>query len=148
MDDRVLEAFTFGSIQECLNIKLKLDEFGISWEEFIEWVRDKSKRHMPVQKKTIPEPYRKVLKRRCPECKSWLHLYEVNTHPANMVGEAFTCQWYCSACGWEKYSRQDIVDEAKPYVEDLTIVYVAVTAADRKKQRRLEAGKTGGCGGN
>ena len=117
MNDEILEAFDFGKIQECRNIKLKLDEHGISWEEFLHWVQATEKRLNPNPRKVprVPAP---LLKRACPGCnKAWLQLNEVNHHPRYMVGDGLKCQWSCLNCGWEEYSEKDIKDEAAQYID-------------------------------
>lgn len=140
MDDRILEAFEFGNIQECINIKLVLDKNNISWEEFLEWVKDMSGRVLPSRKVPFPPDF--ILRRRCPNCKSsWLRLEEVNKHPRLMVGGDLKCQWYCRVCDWDEFSAKDIVDEARPYVEELKIVYVPVTPKQERASRRIAAQK-------
>lgn len=118
MDDKILEAFEFGKIQECKNIKLKLDKHGISWDEFLKWVDEKVNNVMPI-KANIPaasdsEP---VLKRKCPDCQAWLRLARVNHHPALMVGGDSKCQWICKYCPWEEFSDKPVMEEAKPYLD-------------------------------
>ena len=113
MDDKILEAFKFGTIQDCLNIQLKLDEYSISWDEFTAWVGSAGRRNEVRKIPTIPELR---LKRRCPKCKAWLQLSEVNHHPKLMVGGDFKSQWFCKHCDWVEYSNQDIETVAKPYI--------------------------------
>ena len=119
MDDRVLDAFDFGKIQECVNIKLKLDEYGVSWEDFLSWIEDKKK----LLHAGSPKEF---LKRPCPECgKSWLLLGKVNHAPAYMlegrIEGDYNCQWYCPSCAWEEFSVKQIKDEAAPYLEPMEI---------------------------
>ncbi len=116
MDDSVLSAFRFGTIQDCKNIHFTLDEAGIGWEEFLDWIEDRSKRIIPSTQRKIPPVPKSRLKRRCPKCKAWLHLSEVNHHPKLMVGEDFKSQWFCKHCDWVEYSNQDIETVAKPYI--------------------------------
>ncbi|GAF77586.1 unnamed protein product [marine sediment metagenome] len=115
MDDKVLEAFSFGRIQECKNIKSKLDEHGISWEEFVEWIDDKVKRIKPKPKVGTSPNLRQILKRACPECSAYVRIGTVNNHPATMVGEDWKTQWWCG-CGWVEYSLLEIHDEVKQYL--------------------------------
>lgn len=125
MEDKILEAFEFGKIQECRNIILKLREHGISTEEFFDWIDDMAKRVEPIAMPKIPNVQHSVLARHCPECaKAYLILNEVNNHPALMVGGDYKCQWLCPLCGWEEYSETRIEAEAFPYVEELKIIYV------------------------
>ncbi len=117
--DKILEAFEFGKIQECVNIKLKLDEHDISWEEFLEWVEKRAKEPMPVRDpREVPYPPNAVLKRLCPGCeKHYLDLSEVNNdNPGMMVGGTSKCQWFCLWCAWEEYSDKDVKEEAEPYI--------------------------------
>lgn len=146
MDDKILEAFEFGKIQECLNIKLKLNEYGISWEEFEYWVKDVSKRIQPTRQNRIPDIPKKRLERHCPDCDGWLNLQEVNNNPATMVGGDYKSHWYCLACEWEEYSVRDIVDEAKPFIKDMKVIYIPMSPRERKRERRLaEQEKCKGC---
>ncbi len=148
MDDRILEAFAFGKIQECKNIKLKLDEHNISWDEFLEWVEDMSKRVIPAPNPRIPATPETVLKRKCPECDNYVGLFEVNNHPSTMVDEGYKTQWSCKWCGWDEYSRNNILQEAEPYIETMEVRYIPLSAKDRKKERRrAEQEPCNGCGG-
>ena len=146
MDDKILEMFEFGKIQECKNIKAKLDENGISWDEFLLWIDEAAKRIKPSPKKRIPDLPRKVLKRPCPDCGNWLSLFEVNTCPGCVVDDVSKSQWRCPKCEWEEYSTNIIEVEAEPFIEDLKVVYIPMTAKQRKHERRKAAGKPcGGC---
>jgi hypothetical protein len=148
MEDKILEAFSFGKIQECANIKAKLDEHNISWEEFLEWIPNMAKRLSPdpIPPK-VPNPPNAVLRRICPQCeKHWLALWEVNTFPGNMVGEGFECMWYCSMCDFEEYSKTEVKLEAEPYIVYSTFptTYIPVTGKDVRRERRLAAQKSSG----
>jgi hypothetical protein len=119
MDDKIVEAFEFGKLQECKNIKLKLDEHNVSWEEFFEWLDEAATRIKMTPRRVIPDIPRKVLKRKCPKCKSWLTLNTVNNHPGLMVGGDWKCQWFCMHCEWEQLSKEEIIKEAQPYIEEV-----------------------------
>lgn len=126
MDDKIMEVFEFGRIQECVNIKLKLDEHGISWDEFVEWVKDAAKRHVPAPRNILPPIDHSVLSRECPDCKQFLYLDEVNNNTATQVGGNFKCQWLCYKCGWEELSELEIQIAAQPYIRPLEVIYVPV----------------------
>lgn len=116
MDDNILQAFKFSTIQGCRDIKRKLDELGIPWAEFEEWVEDKAGRIEPIARgKTIPPPPRKALKRKCPQCGSWLRLFEVNHSPCAQVGEGLKSQWLCWHCEWQEFSARGVIEEADKY---------------------------------
>lgn len=149
MDDKILNVFRFGVIQDCLNIKRKLDKYDISWEEFEAWVTEKAKTYIPPsvvkEEHRIPNIPMSVLKRHCPECKGWLKLYEVNKTASTKVDKELKSQWFCRICGWEEFSTKDIVEEALPFVEELKVVYLPVDARTAKQARRKMEHKP--CGG-
>ena len=118
MNDKILQAFNFGTIQDCANIKIMLDKNNITWEEFLSWVQKKRQDYVPPIPQKIPLSPRYVLKRRCPKCKTWLEIGEVNHKPCAMVGNNFKCQWICRRCFWDEFSFKDIVEEATPYIEE------------------------------
>ncbi len=151
MDGRILNVFRFGVIQDCLNIKLKLDEYNIPWEEFEEWVKEMAKTYRPISPPSnpqplIPNPPPQVLKRACPECGKWVRIFRVNHKPNVMVGGDFKSQWRCS-CGWEEFTSNEVMDEAKPYMEDLKVVYLPTNPRDTISARRRAAQKPCSKGG-
>lgn len=101
MDDKILEAFNFGTIQDCKNLKLKLDEHGITWDEFLSWVDDKA---MFNRLDNIP------MIKPCPDCEKPLRLFPVNTEPWNMIDESLKSQWIC-ICGYETFSEKTVMEE-------------------------------------
>ncbi len=113
MDDKILEAFKFGTIQDCRNIQLKLEEHNISWDEFTTWVDGAANQQGGRRIPAVPELR---LERRCPNCDSWLQLEEVNHHPKLMVGDDLESHWFCRYCPWEEYSKEKIEDEARSYI--------------------------------
>lgn len=119
IDDKLLEAFPFGLLQDCKNVMQILARNGFSQEDFFEWLKDKSKRILPVPRSAERmRPARAVLHRLCPGCEErFLRLQRVNDRPERMVGDLWKCQWYCSVCGWEEYSERELNEEAKPYIK-------------------------------
>ena len=113
MDEKIVEAFQFGVLQECKNLILKLDEHKVPWGEFLLWLEDKK-----MFKRLGNNP----MIRPCPDCEKPLRLSPVNTEPWNMVGEGLKSQWFC-VCGYSKYSDQTVMEE--------------VTLAREEKEREL-----------
>lgn len=105
MDDKILEAFSFASIQDCKNIKFVLDEHGISWDEFLDWVSEKARRLKEQQVLTR-------VRRPCPDCKRPMRLATVNSNMADQVGGDYKSQWYCS-CGKDIFSKLTLQEELK-----------------------------------
>ena len=82
------------------------------------------------------------LKRKCPGCKkAWLTLGRVNHHPAVMVGGDSKCQWFCSLCPWEEYSKKDIIDESKPYLNKADAIDMRQSAQQLRRIRRISEQK-------
>lgn len=131
--DEILQSFTsFSMLQSVGQVLRKLEESGVTLEEFYEWIKEKGNRVVPsppslTKAKHIPwseVPRVKVL-RKCPECGKLLGLAEVNTTPDSQVSDESKCQWYCplgckgcksKGCGWEEYSTKSIWEEAFPYM--------------------------------
>ena len=119
INDKILEAFSFGVLQDCKNVKQLLDEHGIEWEEFLEWLEDKKKRVVSVPRSAERmRPARAVLHRLCPGCKeNFLRLSQVNHRPEAMIGGKWKSQWRCFFCEWEELSEGKVNEEAKPYIK-------------------------------
>jgi predicted nucleic-acid-binding Zn-ribbon protein len=132
MDDKILEAFSFGRIQDCRNIKAKLDEYNISWDEFIDWADNRAKLIESIPRPKVPNPPRMVLKRKCPECGSWLKLGEVNHSPCAMVDGGYHSQWLCPKCEWEEFTNKELEKEAEPFLEELNVIYVPIKQKSNK----------------
>ena len=105
MEDKILEAFKFGTLQECLSIKRKLDEHNISWDEFTDWMKDTSHRLRPIHGEA-------VIAKVCPECKSLMRLFQVNTpNKSTEVGGDFKSQWQCIGCGYDIFNKSTTQEE-------------------------------------
>lgn len=119
---KVLEAFRFGTLQECRSVILKLEGNGISHDEFFKWLGEEGKRIEPLREfppqPEIPHPPRRQLRRRCPECGAWMRVFSVNDKPGNMVGGAWRSQWLCTnrKCYWDEYSIKSVREEAESYI--------------------------------
>lgn len=70
-----------------------------------------------VTPKTIPDRNRP----RCPYCDIAMSLWQVNTHPKNMVGGPYKTQWICpneDGCGYQdEYSELSIEEQIKKYAD-------------------------------
>jgi len=117
--NRITEVFRFGVVQDCGTlIKLLLDS-DVTIEAFLNWLEEEKRRYKPPPRSRVPRPPREVLKRKCPSCGKWLHLAEVNHSPRCRVGGDYKSQWFCPNCWWDEYSKKDIREEAKPYIEEV-----------------------------
>ena len=107
MDDKVLEAFSFGRIQECGNIVRKLNEHGIPWEEFIDWVDTKTQ--------SMTTQCQQQTSRVCPECGGWLSISDVNATKCSQVDGDWKSMWYCDNCAWNELSEVSSMEEKQKY---------------------------------
>ena len=113
MENSVVEAFKFGTLQDCMSVKRKLDENGISWEEFEEWVEEKKAEG--VDRSRVGP--RLVMERHCPKCSEGLTLKPVNHGPGFMLDDdSLNSVWQCPSCGWEEYSKLKTEEEVKPFM--------------------------------
>ena len=130
MDDKILEAFSFGRVQECKSIMLKLNEHGISQEEFVEWVDNHTNREIKVPKEPRQEPRRK-----CPNCGKPLVIRPVNNSTATIIEHypELKSVWVCDACKFDEYSEKSIADESKPYLVKAETTPMSKGAKRRKK---------------
>lgn len=119
---KTLEAFRFGTLQECRSVIRALEKNGISYDEFSNWLDEEAERtkdaRTPPPMPKIPYPPRRQLRRRCPECGAWMRVFTVNDKPGNMVGGGWRSQWLCTnrKCYWDEYSTKSAREEAEPYI--------------------------------
>lgn len=112
MDEKVVQAWTFGTLQDCKNLREKLDAEGISWEEFLSWVEEK-KRQLEEGSNVVAE----IIIRACPDCSRALTLSRVNEDPSLMVDGDYNSLWHCidPDCGWEEYKKETFEEELQKY---------------------------------
>lgn len=116
--EKVFEAFTFGKLQECKNIKSVMDQHGISWEEFIDWLQVATQTRS-YRNPNLPPTPKRFLIRRCPICGSYTDIHEVNHMACCQIGGKWKSQWFCSSCGWDEYSEKTITEEAKGFIKEI-----------------------------
>jgi hypothetical protein len=115
MEEKIVEAFTFGTLQDCKNLKEKLDDSGVSWEEFLSWVEEKKKQFSGEGEGGNRAP---IIIRKCPDCSRALTLSSVNAHPTLMVDGDYNSLWNCidPDCGYEEYRKETFEEELQKYV--------------------------------
>jgi hypothetical protein len=111
MDEKIVEAFTFGTLQDCKNLKEKLDDSGVSWEEFLLWIEEKKKKF--GEEKSRPP----IVMRKCPDCSRPLTLSRVNEDPSLIVDGDYYSLWHCIDADWgfEEYNKETFEEQLQKY---------------------------------
>ncbi len=117
MDDKTVEAWGFGILQDCKNLREKLDGEGISWEEFLSWI-EKKKKQFSDEGEGSRAP---IIIRKCPDCGIGLTLSSVNAHPTLMVEGDYNSLWHCTDpdCGFEEYRKETFEEELQKYMVEV-----------------------------
>jgi len=115
--DTIFQVFRLADLQTCRTIKLLLDRYDISWEDFEKWLKTRilqlkgteqiiragaavnnSKGCKGCDKRKTP-----TVMRGCKDCDTNMLLFDVNTTSCNQVGGSLTRQWICPKCGREDF---------------------------------------------
>lgn len=103
--------FTFGQLQDISTLLKGFERDNISIEDFIEYIEDQKKQRIKsieLQKESQKEWEKRALK--CPECKTVMRLYPVNTNPKDRVGNDLRSQWLCPKCWYNEFSTKTTRD--------------------------------------
>jgi len=109
---QILEAFRLADIQTCVNIIETLLQHGKDIADVKEWLAS-----IEDPGPQLPGPPRRMLLRRCPECRYFMRILPVNDNKCTKTGnDDEKSQWICEKCWYEEFSTKEPVDEAEPYI--------------------------------
>jgi hypothetical protein len=100
----MLNSFSFARIQEYYSLILTLNEFKISEDEFMAWVRFRRIEGSKAGSRGDRSYH-------CPDCGKVLGLFKVNDKPCSDVGDGYKTLFSCFdsiGCGYSRYSVETV----------------------------------------
>lgn len=106
MIEKLLEpfGFNFAQLQDISTLLKHLKSNNKTVEDFINFIEEEK------TKRTKTNKLREENALKCPECKTTMSLFPVNTNPKDQVGNDLRSQWLCPKCWYNKFSKRTTKD--------------------------------------
>lgn len=143
--DNLKMVFSWKVLQSVGQVFIKLQNWGVTLDEFDEWLKAELKRQREESKELL------VMQRHCPECEKGgtevqLSLNSINTNNRNQMEGDWSSMWFCDVCGWSEMSTLPVKFEYRKYlvpftqseefVKDGSKVYERVRGHIRRRPKR------------
>lgn len=113
--------FNFGQLQDIATLVNHLKKNNVSVEDFMEFIKKEKAERVKNEKlyREKIEGVKQLWKKnalKCPECKTVMNLYPVNTGPADQVEKNLQSMWDCPKCHHQIFNRaptKDIIERTR-----------------------------------
>jgi len=129
--DQIVETWSFGFIQDCMNLLKTLEINGFTFEDLrqdFSEIKNRLVLDAKIPKKGLKNRKEMIVLplKHCSECGEPIRLFWVNNKKSNMVGGDYQSQWYCRNCG------ESIFNELSPYEEMMKLKEASLQRSEEK----------------